>query len=299
MDIFKFIGKLLPSVERNNVIDALRTLKKELEEQTIPTYQQAFDAGVFQSTAKFKSKWAQDFQVLFTNGTRNLRVRGNYVEGSLTVLKTLPARIDWLIEQFEKKTDQTIVANGITFPVANLMQFHQAVDFVVKFSRKVLLMTYINETSDYFKQRNIDTPFTPADIKEINGALSDYVRTLAVVAHPDIVKTLNSVPDVVVEGSDQAGTVGAYGNARLQPLGFTSAYHMNPIYMVRQWIADLQVARYEEAKAERAALELFLIQLQQAQQGKEDAAVQKQIEYHNGRLQRLSLQIAKMEEDLE
>lgn len=298
MKIFELLGKLLPSFERNDVVASLRTLKKELEEQTIPSYQSAFDAGVFPSTAKFKTKWCQDFQAQFTAATRNLRVRGNYVEASLAILKTLPGRIDWLIEQFEKKTDGTIVTSGMTFPIANLIQLHTVISFVTKFSSDVLLITYVNETESYFKSRNVDSPFTAYDLKRIDKQLPDYVKSLVMLANPDLAKIINSVPDVVINGSDQSGTVAAYGANRLQPLGFTSTYHNNPVYMIRQWFADMEVKAYEEAKAKRQALELYLIQLQQAQQGQEDAAVQRQIKYHTDRLQRLNLEIARMEENL-
>lgn len=298
MKIFDFVANLLPSVGQGEVLASLRNLKKELQEQTIPSYQSAVDSLAFPANGKFQSKWCADFQSKFLKETTKLRLRGNYVEATLIVLKSLVSRIDWTIEQFEKRSNDVIVANGITFPVANLMQYHQGLDFVIKFSRKVLLMSYINETEEYFKSRNVDTPFSPADIRQINQDLMDYIRTLAVVAHPDIVKSLSAVPDVVVDGAEEAGVVGAMGASRLNPLGFQLGYHMNPIYLIRQWQAERDVARYEEAKAERLALELYLLQLQNARNGTEDAALERQIKYHTDRLNRMSIDIARMEEDL-
>lgn len=298
MKLFDFVKKMLPSIERNQILSDIRTLKELLENQTIPAYVSAVDARVFPENKKFQDRWCLDFQKRFDLEMRNLRIRGNYVEGTLSILKTLPARLDWLTSQLEKQAEQTIVSSGITFPVVNLMQMHQAIAFVTKFSRKILLMSYANEAKQYFKQRNGESPYTPAEVKEIEKSTNDYLRVLAVLGRPDLEKILAAVPDVVVNGSDESGTVGAYGSSRLMPLNFQIQYQQNPIYFIREWFAERQVAEYEEAKAEKLALELFLIQLQQAAQGQTDASLQQQIEYHTNRLHRLTLKVEELGADL-
>lgn len=298
MKIFDFVKKLLPSIERNQVLSDLRTLKELLENQTIPPHQSAVDAGAFPANKRFQDKWCLEFQKKFDLATRNLRVRSNYVEATLGILNTLPARVDWLMSQLEKETEATIVSSGITFPIVNLMQMHSAIAFVAKFSRKILLISYANEAKQYFKQRNGESPYTPAEVKEIEKSIDDYLRVLAVLGRPDLEKILAAVPDVVVDGSDASGTVNAYGPSRLQPLNFSLQYQQYPIYFIREYFAERQVAEYEEAKAEKLALELFLIQLQQAANGQQDASLQQQIEYHTNRLHRLSLKVEELGADL-
>lgn len=298
MKIFDLVKAMLPSIDRNNVLSDIRLLKEELEGQTIPPYQAAVDARTFASDKKFKNKWCLDFQKDFDLATRNLRVRGNYIEATLAILNTLPARLEWLRGQYENKTGETIVSNGLTFPVANLIQMHSAMAFAVRYARKVLLLSYAHETAEHFEQRNGKMPYTPAEIKDIEKQRDDYLRIMALLGRPDLQKIMESVPDVVVDGSDVSGTVSAYGQTRLTPANFALSYTQYPIYFIREWFAERQVAQYEAAKAEKLALELFLIQLKQSQTGSVDASVQKQIEYHTNRLQRLQMDIEKMEADL-
>jgi hypothetical protein len=105
------------------------------------------------------------------------------------------------------------------------------------------------------------------------------------------------IPDITVTAAGDRTVQSTLGVSKLDPFrhGFVPLA-MNPIYHIRMKVADYQHYRYERAKAEKDALELRKLRLERLQHGKQDAALDKQIEYTQKRIDDLTLQIRKVEE---
>ena len=119
---------------------------------------------------------------------------------------------------------------------------------------------------------------------------------MQILNRQDLQKQIDRIPEVVVDVNDATGAAEMHGH-NLDPLtlGFLP-FRWNPIYHIRLKISEWQFARYESAKAERQAIELRVLALQNARNGQEDPSVEQQINYYDGVLKDLNYKISKMED---
>ena len=101
---------------------------------------------------------------------------------------------------------------------------------------------------------------------------------------------------MTVNPSSVTDIVASVGASRVDPMNFgLIPIVLNPIYHVRMMIADWQVNRFKAADEERKLLEFKLLKMKMTDGGKRDANVDRQIEYTEGRLQKLNYKLMEME----
>ena len=71
----------------------------------------------------------------------------------------------------------------------------------------------------------------------------------------------------------------------------------NLIYILGSPVVEWQASRYKSMKAKKESLDLLLLDLQNSKDGKNNAAIEQQIEYHRKRILKLEDAIADYEED--
>jgi hypothetical protein len=78
-------------------------------------------------------------------------------------------------------------------------------------------------------------------------------------------------------------------------LPFTKGFVNNPIYHIRMWMVDREIAKYESLKERKKLIELRLMELKLEEEGQADPKLRKQIEYYEERLSKLDYEIDKLE----
>ena len=297
MNILKLVQGLLPSFERRRILEDLHFKADELKETVLPCYKSAADALANHTFADAElKKWAQKFLNDNKSG-----IRGNHVVVIAETAKRLYDNMSVIEKAVNAVFADDVVAAGLTFRKASLLQYVGYIAFFLAYARKVLLWTYIAETAKIdLKPGVISKELSKGEMDwllENADSFARVVRMMSVKAN-DFEKALANIPDMVVRPENLDAVSRTVGEDKLDPFraNFISA-RLNPIYAVRLRVAEWQVARYEAAKQERRTLEFRLLNLQQQLKGKEDPKVQQAIEYNEARLSRLNYRIKEMEEE--
>jgi len=85
-------------------------------------------------------------------------------------------------------------------------------------------------------------------------------------------------------------------SGRMVALPVLNGFINNPIYHVRVWLVDREVAKYEALKEKKKLIELKLLDLKMRNSGKHDAKLQKQIKYYEDKISGMEYDIKETEE---
>lgn len=293
MKLSNYLASLLPGFSKDRITEDCRITAAELREYTIPAYKAA---EVFHKGWKFKSPEITGLMDTFGNMVKGGGSMFAAIDGGFKVMLENLTEVEGLVI---KTYNEEISGAGLTYMKANLLQFVEAVAFVSKFSRKLLLYAAAAETAAL----DVDAPKLQDTMSKFE---TDWIRAnfvsfctafTAVTGTPQNITTaISKIPDVVVTSENVATMSETIGEKTLDPfkLGLIPIW-MNPIYHVRMAIAEWQVDRHNAAKEEKRLLELRILNLEMAKAGKADAKIQQQIDYHADRVRTLNFKIAKME----
>ena len=110
-------------------------------------------------------------------------------------------------------------------------------------------------------------------------------------------ETISNVPEIEIDVNKISVDIAASGITALDPFGMArQGLILSPIYHVRMMLADWEDHRRQLAYEERIMLQHQILDLKAAMEGREDANLQKAIDYSEKRLNNLNYKIAKMEE---
>lgn len=301
MTISKFVKAMVPSLTKNQVLEDIDTTIAEINETVIPAYSSAFEAGMFTDKYLPKSKWMKDKYKSFQSAGFNRR--DSLFPMIHATMSGLVVRLEWIRKQLKTEPGTSIVADGITYKSATMLQLVSAAAWYVKYSRQFLLASYSYEIPEYYTKANSDVydpPFSPVELKQINASFPNFMNMMVIFVKPrdDTFKAIESIPDFAVdEKLEESSTAFGVDYSRLNPMniGFIP-YQWNPVYHVKMFVADWQHDRYLGAKEEKVALELRLLALQRAKDsGVSDPNLEHTIAENTKRLMRLNKKIADVE----
>lgn len=293
MNVTKYLRSLLPNFDKVRVMEEIRITRGEIKDVTEPLYHKA---------APFITKWtvkSPEVKELITTFNRFVHPNGNaftYIQKSFPAILENLDEVEAMIEQIYS---DEVAGSGLTFLKSNLLQFVECASFVSRYARKLLIYVYIHETAEYKDGGTVLTDsLTPFESDWIKSNFVPFCQALMATSgqKAKLKKELDDIPDIVVT-EDNADSLGkTMGQSKLDPLnmGFIPVW-LNPIFHVRMMVAEWQSARYKQAREELAVLQLRQINLEQLQDGKPDAAVQKKIAALEIRIQDQTIKMAKME----
>ena len=187
----------------------------------------------------------------------------------------------------------------MTFLKINLLQYVEAITFTIRYARRNLLWTYAEEIAG--EDPDIDVgDLTRGELQWLSENKSTYFACLKILSgdKKDLEKVFAEIPDVVVSEQSERVVPSTVGADRVDPFKFDFIpVKLNPIYHARMAIAEWQVARHRAAQEEKRMLEFRLLQLKSTQDGERNAKLEQQIEYTQGRIEKLNFKVQKMEED--
>lgn len=299
MNLLNFIKSLLPNFERSRIFEDIELTREQLTGKLKAVYANALNH--FKGARAFKSDYAKNNQTYFE---KKLRPRGNanYLEYTAQVLELLALDTKIFKELVEKHFQQKVNADGLSFVSANLLQTINAATFVTDYARRLVLLTIGFETQQLLDSRDSAAPgATKAELLWMDKHRDAFFECLHVfdIKPTELKAKLESVPDLVVPPEDYTQMeVVAGGSAAVDPLalGFIPLKY-NPIYRIRLQIANYQVAKYRGLQAELEAIELRLVALKYAKDGKSDAALESEINDLEARVSDTYFKIQKMEEE--
>ncbi len=292
MKILQFVREMVPSFRRDDVAEKLRMLREQLEDQTIPVFEQLVGDGF-----AGKSKAAQDFERAFKK-TVNTRFRGEWTEVTLEVLKNISANAPFFESLVEKNYSRDIVASGVTFRKAEILRLIALADFVTTYARQNLLYLLAAEGNleSHSLPNGKERPLP--ELKWLESNQNAFLRALNIMAlkREELAEALDKVPEILINDESVITAEQTYGAVALDPFANNLlALNWNPFYWIGVRMANREKLRMDRAKNEKRALEFRIEQLRLRKQGQADAKLEKTIEFYEDEVNLLAAKIAKYE----
>jgi len=182
----------------------------------------------------------------------------------------------------------------------------ESISFATDYANKYLNYIYVIEAAELSESEEnetfldqINASIMPAEVRFLRDRFVDFCTVMDTLSKPTakLKADFEDIPDVAITAAGDQIVQRSIGPSKLDPFrhGFVPLV-MNPIYHIRMRVADYQHYRYEQAKATKDILQLRKLKLERQLAGKPDAAIEKQIEYTQKRIDELTLQIRKVEE---
>lgn len=296
MKIPQFFSALLPNFERSRIVEDLDMLRTEVKDNLLPAYKHAVQLT---QGKPFKSALVNNFNEVFMITLPEYR-RVGFLGGLLSFYTTLEDKLDIIDRMIPELFAKDVTKESITYRKASILQYLSAVRFVNEYSaRSLLRFLSAEQLAALGKEDQIDVQLAPAELKWLNDNQQAYMQAIKVLSIPvkDLATALGQIPEITVVPERYEVVAQSVGRQNLDPLklGLISG-NWNPIYHLRSLWTERQVEAYKRDKETKRALELKLLALKQAYEGKEDARLGQQIEYVEGRIARLNKAIHDMEE---
>lgn len=293
MKIMNFVKSLLPTFHRERVEEDIRVTRTEYLQCVIPPYEAASKT---MKSWKFKSeagrKFDDNFSTLVKSGNSNIIV--GIHNGFKPIMENLE-RIERLVS---KKFETDIAASGLSCSQTNLLQVVELLSFVAKYARKLLNYIYVCETAQLDEQTIVTESVLPVEIEWLNTNFVSFCTAFNVVSgNPShFLTTLESIPDVIISDGNIHTLSATLGESRIDPfrLGLIPIW-MNPVYHIGMVIAEWQASRYKRDQEELRLLQMRKLKLERLADGKNDAALDKEIAHYETRIHALNYKLHQME----
>lgn len=294
-NIRKYFLSLLPNFDKVQIIDDMKSIRKELLE-TLPVLSAAQE---FFKTWSFKSKEVEDFNQRFQKNVKQNR-KINFVVAIYDLVNNISENLSTLEKLVDKHFADDVNRDGLTYVKVNLLKYVELVSFSIRYSRALLLWVYQNETNAIDKNQEVS--LTKGEInwlKKNADAFFDMYPALS-ISKSELERAIANIPDILVDSDNIDVVASTVGINKLDPLKTNLIFGTtwNIIYHFRMAVAEWQVDRYKQTIEERRVLEYRLMMLKNSVSGNIDPKLEQNISYHETRLQAMNTKLLKFEEDL-
>lgn len=302
MKIVDFVKSLLPSLQKNQLSEDLRITLSELEEIAEPSYRFSSE---YLKTAKIKSDKNKELSQQFY---RNFDLQGaskqpNFVAEINRRIEFVKQNVVYMRELIEKDFDELTVSEGLTAKKAAAIRAVSAMSFISRFSTDLLNYVYVQEAIAVNAELDESLQLAPAAIRHVERNIGHFATVLSDFGIPnkDFSKLLTELPDVVISSRNEQALKGMYSDQQLDPFksSYIQGFTGNPIYHLRMVVAEWQSNRYKANKDKKKTLELRLLHLKLQNEGKDDPKIEKEINYIQGRVDKIERYLKDVEESLE
>lgn len=292
MKFTNYLSSLLPSFSRDQLTEDLDTIAEELRTHVLPPYETAAKAF---GKDKFFSADAQASDEIFNRHLTH-KYKGNHLSGILAALQNADSTIKLLQTMVDNEFAIDVTQAGLNTLRVNIMQLVEILGFTTRYARRHLNYILVCESCHY-SEREVADSFSTGELGWLKAGRDAFINGINILARPpkDIEKTFKTIPNVLVNPESIETTENILGKDKTDPFQMRFIpLVLNPIYHIRIRVAEYQAAKYREAKEERGVIELRIMLLKEQRDGKENVRLEKQIDYNEGRLQKLSYKVDKL-----
>lgn len=293
-----FCKKLPDVLEKERLLEELRNAEGFLLETTLPAYE---SVESLMRSWDVKNPDARKVDDVLSRGLESKsRAPSVFAVIHAGLDKNVRENIQFLENYIQKHLNDKILAEGITFGTANVIQLVELVSFTVHYARKYLDFLMTMESIE-FDNQGLGTKDTisKAEIEWIQLNANNFVVAFnaATRERSSTVKAFDNIPEIaIVEGNEDilARTVGMVKldpfNLRLLPLA------IHPFYILGMWWVEVEAERRKAAIEELKRIQARKLHLEQLKDGNNDPRIEKEIIGITDRIQKLNAKIRKIEE---
>lgn len=295
MKIIDFVSKLFPNLKKRDVMEEINISISNINEFTLPTYT---------SYAKEMSNWnfaTRESQALISTFNSLVKSRkGNIIATVKHALEEASKCGTELNKVIERKFQDNIAANGLTYNEAQVLHFSSSLAFLDRFARRLLTYLVVVESGKFDNGNTMSNVLTPAHKAYITSHFTAFCILVNAFSksHVEVMKQLKEIPELeIIKENDEAVTQ-LKGKQALDPFNMNFvASNIWPPYFFGMRSAQNEVKRYDEAREESNMLELRLIHLRNVKRGSPNPQIEQEIQYNEDRLSRLQSEIKEFEEE--
>lgn len=300
MKLVAYLKSLFPTFTKNKVLESCSLTQQSIKEYTLPAYLEA--AELFK-IAGIKAKPLNEFITSYSKDVSKVTDKtfisdiSSILEDSLLLLE--------LIEDAAKKDISTTEASlALTYKKATLLRLIQTAEFLSVYSRKLLNYVYIIETNAINPEStSLKDSLNKVEISFVEDNYYDFTRACGVIkaATKGFKKSYEEIPEAVISDLSEVTLPETIGLSKLDPFlmsGFIDASVVwNPFYAVGMLVANWQANNFKKTQNEFNLLQLRLFNLKNTHDKKPDAALEKEINYTQERINDLEYAIHNMKKE--
>ena len=296
MNLDKYLSSLLPSFTKARMLEDLGVTREELKYNTLPPLKALSQTF---GKRKWENEWVKNFDERFEKQSE-LRYSGNFMTGVYETLERALENCDSLERLINLTFADDVVREAMTVSRANILQYLEVMSFAISYSRRLMVIALTLEVAQVEQEDPTASSITPGELDWVTKRQDAFYQSMRILGNKkeDLEKQFADLPDMTINSDTVATTTALVGVTKIDPMGFgLIPISLNPIYHVRMAIADWQVSRFKAAQEEKRMLEFKLLQLKLASTGKKDVKLQQQVDYTQGRLQKLNFKLREMEDN--
>lgn len=298
MSVIAFVKSLVPNFDRSRILDDIGQQKEYLNDTLIPNLKAA---SKLLGGKNLKSEIGRNFMGSFEYALPSYRSRGPF-QGLAEYFGKIAAALQEIENQVPDLFNADVTKETLTYQKAAILKYLESSRFLAKYSARSLSMILTAETASNLKKDEksvLEAQFTKFEKNWQETMSQPYIDTLrALDQNPrDIITAVTQIPEVTVDENRDRIVNQTIGLSKLDPLklGFLSP-GTSPIYTLRMYISEWQHENYKAGVEEARILELKILELKNALEGREDARTEKALEYTKGRLDKLTAKLQDYEE---
>lgn len=277
MKISTFMQTLSPSFTKSTIIDEFEDVQKQLNTINIPLFEKAMKDI---SRHKFNSELVERMETSLFDDVKVKRYP-NFIGSFLDISKRMRDQLPIIEQLIEDHFELDVSVSAMTLHRINILQYIPVMSFICRYMRSFMNYAISVEVNGLSQSATPIFDLIPADRNWLDKNREAFVESVAVVYKrgANLEKVFESLPDMSIDPSN-AKTVEQVNGLKGDPLGFNFIpLSINPIFHFRKLVVNYQVERYQLAKAERDMLQRKVYNLKLINEGRNDAALQREIKY--------------------
>lgn len=295
--LFDYLKSLLPKFGKDKVAELARQTQSELTSFVIPSYLEA-EKGI--GARAFKAPKINELTAILKRNVKVDRPSDNIVNIIRKKLEQISKNNQIVESHIGDSMEDEIVIAGVTVLKVNLLRMIETTSFVSRYATKFLNYIYILETAAVGgDMRYVQDSLSKGEIIWIEERFVDFALALGILSRADkeVAAILKALPEAVIDDGAVAAAA-TMGETKYDPFGFRrlSGFAYNPIMHIRLITASYQANRYKEQKELKQILQLRLMNLMNQANGATNPQLEKEIEYTQRRIDRVSDDIRKSED---
>lgn len=292
MDIFKFIKSLVPVLDKNRIQSETKATLDLLNTTVLPSYKAAtvtINSLLDKKSSDYKYIVDKFYSEVNTSGYKP----DNIVSDIATRLDRVVINLQYVLEQIELLFEKDIIAEGLTAKKAILLRASSDINFIANYSLGLLNYLYAISGSEELGISSYNLKYIEGNIKSYAVLLQDFSMD-----NKKFIKILTPIPDVIANSNTEGSIKGTGMDVDPLASGHIANFSGSPVFFIRRKVADWQANKYRADQDLKKLLELRLLNLTMSKDGNNDPGLEKEINYVQGRVDKLKRELLEIETDL-
>lgn len=282
--------KMAPTLGKGVLVSEVEQTLDILKTATIPAWK-GFQEVM--STHKTPCVAVVDYEKKYKGKLK----KGSPYKNVFIALENMVLVSEYMLTAIEDKFVEDLTRSSLSAYALNILKLSSIISFASRYARS--LAVYLTNQQNVEETGNDDDKPTKAATKFIEENLYPFFNVVELfnTSAKELVNKLEQIPDIIVN-EENVEKQHAVPGMDIDPLkmNFISPRY-NPFMFWNSRRARWQADKYKQAQADLQEIQCRLLLLKQKQQDKNDAKLEKQIEYYTNLNNKLKAEIEYMEEE--